>query len=234
MSRLLTLFAVAALVAVAVSPANAGNGVLRLSWDDCDPLVLNKNWSGPNLYKLVLSVTAADVENQGHRSQVLVGPNVPEAWRFDAAGCNTGQLTVSHNALSKECLAFQGNQPLGLSQYSYDGVTGRATLDIANAYDPFLPLAPDRYTVWQATFDHAFSAPGDEDPVLFCRFAAQPLCFVLLTPITEVLLVDGTKQAFDGADSEWVSWEDPGNELGCPLPTQNNTTTWGKVKGLYR
>lgn len=234
MSRLLTLFAVAALVAVAVGPANAGNGVLRLSWDDCDPIVLNKNWSGAEQYKLVLSVTGADIPNAGHRSQVLIGPDVPEAWRFDADGCNTGQISISYNALSKICTSFQGAQPLGLSQYSYDLVTGRATLDIANAYDTFNPLLAERYTVWQVTFDHAFSAPGDEDPSLFCRFAAQPLCFVLLAPVSEVLLVDGTKQAFDGADNEWVSWQDPANELGCPLPTQTNSTTWGKVKGLYR
>jgi hypothetical protein len=212
----------------------AGAGTLRLSWDDCDPIVTNMNWVTAQEYKLVLSVTDSDLPNNGHRTKVLIGSDIPEAWRFDSDGCQAGQLGVSHGAASKTCLAYQGAQPLGLNRYSYDPLTGKALLDISNTYDEFVPAPGDRYTLWQAIFNHGFSVPGDDDPSLYCRFAAQPLCFVLLVPTTEMLLVDGTKLPFDGADSEYATWEDPANSLGCPLATQARDATWGRVKGLYR
>jgi hypothetical protein len=211
----------------------AGNGSLRLSWDNCDPVVVNKDWTTNIQYKLVMSIANADVENNGNRQWVIIGPNVEDSWRFDADGCNVGQLGVSYNALDKACLAFQGAQPLGLNQYRYDAASGTATLDISNTYDAFTPLLASRYTVWQATFDHAFSATGMQDPAVACGFAENPLCFWIDPTKWELLLVGGTKEGFDAPDNDWVTWQDAGNTLNCPV-VQAQSSTWGKVKGLYR
>lgn len=236
MFRVLMLLALVGALVMAASPGVAGTGTVRLSWDNCDPVVLNKDWTGNIQYKLVMSITGSDLQNDGHRTKVRVGPNLEDAWRFDSAGCNTGQLTVSHNALNKACLAFQGGSPLGLNDYLYDAGEGWATLDITNTYDPFTPDPALRYTLWQATFDHAFSDTGMQDPALACGFADNPVCFVIVTvPDTEwELLVTGqAKQPFEGFDNGWVSWQDAGNSLPCP-GVQAKEATWGRVKGLYR
>jgi hypothetical protein len=203
----------------------------RISWDNCDPVVQNKDWIGNSQYKLIGSTFNGDQPNNGHRTIISIGPDVANAWRFDAAGCNAGQMGISYNALDKACLAFQGGQPLGLSLYSYDDVSGKARLDVSNTYDAFTPLIGSRYTLFQATFDHAFSAVGPGDPALVCDFAELPLCFH--TVGTELLLVDGTKIPFI-IENDWVTWQDPDNNTRCPFATQAQDATWGRVKGLYR
>ena len=233
MFRVLMLLAVVGTLILAASPGLAGNGTLRLSWDSCDPVVVNKDWAGAALYTQVLSITGADVVNNGNRSQVLIGPNVEDAWRFDSEGCQTGQLTVSFAGASKACAVFQGGNSLPLTQYSYDAMSGTAKLDVANAYDDFTPVAGNRYTVYQAKYDHAFSDTGAQDPNLACGFVENAVCFWLMVSDAELLLTDGSKEGFEGADNDWVTWQDPGNTSGCPF-VQAEPSTWGRVKGLYR
>ena len=172
-----TFLVVSGAMALLAAPVLAANGDIRLSWDDCDPLVQNKDYTGPSVYDLVLSVANADVANNGHRTKTMFGPNIPEGWEF-GAGCQTGQMAVSHSAVNKACPAYQGSNSLGLNQDG-ENQDGTAILDIANAYDLLTPVLGTRYTMWKAAFDHGFSAPGDEDPLLFCRFAATSLCIVV-------------------------------------------------------
>ena len=112
-------------------------------------------------------------------------------------------------------------------------MTGTAKLDCANTYDDFTPVAGTRYTVWQARYDHAFSDVGVQDPSLACGFVENMVCFALLTLDTEILLTDGSKESFEGADNDYVTWQDAGNSLNCPV-VQAQPSTWGRVKGLYR
>jgi hypothetical protein len=217
--------------------AIAGNGILRLSWDQCDPVVQNKNWAGPILYSLVLSVSDADVTNLGHRTKVKIGPKVAPAWRFDANDCNSGQLFVTHNDVSKTCLAFQGEDPLGLNQYRYELSTGIAVLDVTNVYpEGFTPVAAERYTLYQATFDHFWSDVGPQDPSIACGFVEEPLCFVLQIHDTEIVLppFPGHKVAFSGVDNAVVTWQATANPIACEDPVQGHQRTWGRLKGLYR
>jgi hypothetical protein len=171
--------------------------------------------------------------NNGNRSQVRIGPNLEDAWRFDSAGCQTGQLTVSFAGATKACAVFSGTNPLPLTLYSFDSLSGTAQLDVANAYDDFTPVLANSYTIYQAKYDHAFSATGAQDPNFACGFVENPVCFWLMILDTEILLTDGSKEPFDGADNDWVTWQDPGNSLNCPF-VQVAPSTWGRVKGLYR
>ena len=224
------LFSVFAVAVLAASPVLAGNGGVRLSWDDCAPLVVNKDFTTNTVYTLVMSISNSDTENNGHRTLVKVGNNIQEAWQFWSLGCQDGQLAISNSAVSKACPAFMGSDPLGINLFK-DENDGTASLDAANTYDNFAPLAGQRYTLYKASFDHAFSVAGDGNPVLVCRFAGDQLCFAVTK--TEMLLVDRSTEPI-GIDGGFVSWNDPQNELQCPGAIQVQNQSWGRVKGLYR
>lgn len=215
----------------------AGNayadGALRLSWGTCDPIVANQQFAPGLANFLVTSISGEDRQNRGCRVQVAIGPNLGDAWRFDADGCNTGQLSLNTAGLNKACPAFQGGAPVPIVLYGHgvDG-PGTATLDVLNAYNSV--TAPDpatRYTLAQALFNHTFSEAGPQNPAVACGNADQPLCFALT--YTEYLNPDLSSDVF-GIENDYVTWNDPANTTGCPSGTQNETTTWGRVKGLYR
>jgi hypothetical protein len=222
---------------ITAGPAVAGEGLLRLSWDGCDPIVENKDYLGDGrsqIATLVLSVSGCDLENNGHRSVLVIGPDVPDAWRFDDTGCQTGQLEIRHSGVSKACPGFQGARPLGLYLFNYVPGPRNVELDIANTYDAFTPLSGQRYTLWQARFDHRFSTSGSGGSGGACSFASSPLCFRVPGEARrpELLLVDSSITYFSW-EKDWVTWQDPVNAIHCPL-IQAQDSTWGKVKGLYR
>ena len=203
----------------------------RINWTGCDPVLTNMDFTGPALYKLVASAINAPEPNNGHRTKVSIGPDVQDAWRFDSDGCQAGQLSLSYGGASKTCVAYQGSNPLALSAYFYDPVTGKALLDVSNTYDLVARDAAIRYTLWTASFDHAWSDFGQQDPLLACGFVENPLCFH--TVFTEMLLEDGSKIPWV-LENEFVTWQDPMNDLRCPFATQVESSSWGRVKGLYR
>ena len=213
-----------------VATAAFAQPAVRLSWDNCDPYVQNQQYVGPINYNLVMSAINVSDPNNGHRTKVSIGP-IAEAWRFDGLGCQTGQYGVSHGAVAKACPAMQGQNPLGLDNYGYDQGTNKVLFDVANAYDRFDVDPAQRYTLYKATFNHAFSTGGDGDPALFCRFADDPACFHIVG--TELLLLDGTSIPMV-LENDFVTWQDPNNDGGCPGATQTRDASWGRVKGLYR
>lgn len=229
-----TLASLAALVILAGS-ASAQTGSLRLSWSNCDPIIQDLSFTGPGqVATLVGSAIGTASPHKAFRARILIQSGLPDAWRFDADGCNSGQVGLVTSALNKGCPAFQGTNPLAIFNYGYevDGA-GTATFDAINAYD--LVAAPDpavRTTVFQAKFDHIFSDFGPHDPLVACGRAELPICFALV--YTEFLNPDLTVIPFDAIESDYVTWQDPANSTNCPGATQNETTTWGRVKGLYR
>lgn len=238
MKKVLSLFAVAALSVVLTTPALAQKGNVSLTWGpgSCDPVVQNLNFTGPGqVANLILTVLGAADQHKGYRFKILIGQNLstalPNAWRFDAAGCNTGQLGVSGALVSKACPAFQGGNPLLISNYGYQtDKSNTATLDVLNAYDTATPTSTTRYAAFQANFDHLFSDSGPQDPAVACGNADTQICFWLF--LTEFLNPDLTVSPF-GITNDYVTWNDAANSNGCPT-VQVNETTWGRVKGLYR
>lgn len=239
MKRVTTL--VTALAALALSAAGAqavDKGSARMSWASCDPIAQNLNFTGPGqLADLVMSVTNASENHRGFRFRILIGPNVPDSWRFDAGGCAAGNTVLSTAGLNKACPAFQGTNPLPISNYGFDidprpsGTT--ATADILNAYDSTVtpPLPGTRYTLFKYTFNHAFSDFGPQNPAVACGFGEQALCLFLI--YTEWLNPDLSSDTFGvepGAD--FLTWN---GQTGPTCPSvQTSEATWGRVKGLYR
>jgi hypothetical protein len=228
---------------LAVGVLAAGNayadGALRLSWlpagaTTCD-YVQNTDFTGPGqMPELVVSLSGETRATRGHRVQVSIGPNVQDAWRFDALtlGCNKDQAIAYSNAgVNKtNCPAAQGGVPIPINQYLYDQATGKALLDWSLAHDPVTYNPAVRYTLARAKFDHTYSNVGPTDPS-YCGGAEGSLCF-------HIVLAEHVNDLFQkstyGLDEFWVTWQDVGNTLGCPGPTQAEQTTWGRVKGLYR
>jgi hypothetical protein len=238
MRRLVTILAVGTLAAVAASPVAAGGtqGFLRLSWNSCD-YVQNLNFTGPGQQaQMVVSLSGEDRPMRGSRVFISIGPNVQDAWRFDevTAGCNTpGLLAFSNAALNKTCPQAVGGTPIPINQYLYDSGSGKALLDMAVAHDPITLDPATRYTLSRATFDHTYSVTGPGTPGSTCGGAEAPLCFHIIN--AEFLNDQFVKEPFSYSANEfWVTWQDAGNTLGCPGPTQAEQSTWGRVKGLYR
>ena len=228
-TRILATSFLAVGLAFVASNAHA-DGAVTLSWNSCS-YVQNLNFTAPGqVANLVVSVAGETRAHKGSRIKVSIGTGLGDAWRFDAAGCNVGQLSLNTAGLSKACAAYQGGNPLPIFNYSYDGGTGKALLDMLNAYNETTGNGLSQ-TMYQAIFNHAFSNSGPQDPALECGFAENPVCFHLVA--TEHLNPDLTISSYNVAN-DFVTWQDPDNGTGCPGATQNESSTWGRVKGLYR
>lgn len=247
MKRGITIFAVTVAVLCAVAPAGwAQAPQLRLSWGTCSPQVQNANFAA-STFNMVVSarnLTAADA-NVGTDITVYVGPNVPEAWRFDDAGCQTGsQITFSNAALSKACPVMKGTNSLTITNAAYDpaGTAGpRLNIRLAITYDTFTPVPGTEYTLWQVGFNHAFSAAGTDADPNTCDQGDLPQCIGSThgtsNPDTNpsiLLAATGSPVPFlyASTNDEFLTWNNAsvGTCDGVPaLPA-----TWGKVKGLYR
>lgn len=144
----------------------AAQPTIRLSWNGCDPQTLNKNYSAPAVYTLVASASNVSDGNYGHDLTLVIGPAVPDAWRFDDGGCQSGQLTYLTSAVNKAtCPTLNGANALLITQFVYDHTAGKAQLRATITYDPVFPVVSTRYTLWQFKFDHSLSIAGtDADP----------------------------------------------------------------------
>jgi hypothetical protein len=167
-------FSVILVASLSLLPTGAHAQVVRLSWDNCDPQIANKNFTGPGTYKLVESIIGAADSVVGHDSNIVIGPNVQDAWRFDDNGCQSGRLILSSSALSKSCPAFKGTNPLEITQYSYDPNSGDASIRLSIVFDSFLPTSATRYTMWQLAFDHTYSSAGVDGDSTTCDNAGPP------------------------------------------------------------
>ena len=223
-------------------------GCARLSWGTCDPWVETTNFSVPQTYRLVWSITGTGDTNAGTDGNIHIGNfgsgPVPDSWRFDDAGCQTGsQLGLNHAALSKACAVFQGANSLQITQYALD-LQGQADLRLSNTYDLFTPLPANRYTVWFIDFNHSFSVTGPSAPDgSNCGGAEQ--CENLNLTYMQYLKTDNTLPFVPSCDSDPAfppgSWQaqSPGTASGFALwnggcrPVATQPSTWGRVKGLY-
>ena len=214
-----------ALLAVVVGAAHAQGPLVRLSWDGCDPQVPDKVWSGPHQYQLFVSLIGETEINSGHDSQIVVAPDIQDAWRFDDAGCQGAAYVTFNAGGTKTCPAMQGDGPLGITAYMYDPETKNVTMRMANTYNAFVPDPATRYALWVITFDHQYSVPGPGDPGLTCGNALAGSFFDIFT---DVLTTAGPYQHCQHQPGDHVvTWN------GGP-PTPTTPMTLGKVKALYR
>jgi hypothetical protein len=88
-----------------------------------------------------------------------------------------------------------------------------------------------RYTVMQVEFDLRNAAAGPQ-PEPFCGGADIPLCLHIVR--AGYAYKGGHDELPWVLENDYVTWQDPANTLGCPGATQRASSTWGRLKGLYR
>lgn len=237
----LLVVCVACLAVAGTATARDSDGTYRISWDGCDPQVLDKVFTTASIYKFVISGDnftpgATEDNNLGYDFKVQVRPVVagplPDAWRFDDAGCQTGsQISLSFSAFSKACPTMAGGAPLPITQYGVDsGNPAYAEIRLAVAYNDVVVQAGLRYTFWQVSLDHSFSVVAPTTPPNDCGEADAQLCIGVTETVLATLRGDSAKLQVKPGDVNYVTWNTPATCDGVP----SVPATWGKVKSLYR
>ncbi|MGH7724645.1 MAG: hypothetical protein ACREOU_04385 [Candidatus Eiseniibacteriota bacterium] len=226
-------------LAAAASTASAVPAV-RMSWDNCTPLVVNKDVAPGTIAGLYGSVVGQELPHQGYEVWLLLGGGGPiaDAWRFDSDGCQTpAGIALDHTAptaVSKTCPSFQGLlASVQVKTYDYDPSTGKARAVVANAYPAGIlnPVLTQRYFLMRANFDHTFSVNGPTNPGVDCGGLERGVC----VHVTRANWLDlaGITIPF-ALENEFVTARDPANDTRCPGATPVETKTWGQIKDAYR
>src|SRR5262245_14666128 len=70
-----------AVVALLSAPALAAP-LMRFSWNDCDPLVTRRDFTGPDVYTQTVSALGLDAAVSSFHLLMRVNPSLPNAWVF--------------------------------------------------------------------------------------------------------------------------------------------------------
>jgi len=245
MRKLLTLLFMCSGLAAA-SLASAADGVVSMSWDTCVPPIdaatANKA-PGTAAVTAIFSVVGNDQAHKAHAVRFVASAadrTTPDAWRFDAAGCQTDAfitlLVVPPGALAKACPAFKGANNLDIKAYAPAGVASpyqptQMLGTIASAYDATPASVPaTTYFLGGFVFDHTFSVNGAGTPGADCGGNDIPFCLALIQN-TSYLTPDGTEVSFTVGSNYLTYAATP--LAGCPS-TPARAATWGQIKSQYR
>ena len=225
--------------------APAGATTIELSWSTCNPIVTTYTPTGPaeNPDPIYLFVNGVGQEatHTGFEFRVNLenmGATLPDAWRFDAAGCQGPSQIVLHTfSLVKACPTFQGSNPtttfsFGYEPNSFPGPPGappfRFALKVSNRYAAKAPPAGGAMqTLARVTFLHDFSVAGPTNPGFVCGGFEENVC-VSLHP-------EGARW-FDASGSpvDFVPGQASVYFRGDCRPVPAAPSTWGLIKGQYR
>jgi hypothetical protein len=208
----------------------------RLSWDDCDPVVTNKNWSGPGTYVIVISARGLTTQTSAIGLSIDTGATA-DAWEFadEYSGFHCqppSRLAISSTGTACEAapvLEFFYARQIWITQPHRGGFVLEAYFDTGFATDPDV-----RYTVARLAFDHSHSvvgeaAPGSGD----CGQVEVPVCFAANSPH---YLIGRTEFPLP-LDSEYLTWQDfnaSHPDRPCPAAVPAQAKTWGQIKSQYR
>jgi hypothetical protein len=226
-----------------VAPVASGaDGIIDLSWDTCSPIVVNQSSAGVGSMSLIASVTGNDQTHSAYQVRFQLGdPSelVPDAWRFDGAGCQATALTMNHQvpaALAKSCPAFHANLAFfTATTYSFfPAGSGHATSladgRLTVAYSAATTSVPgQRYFLAQFLFDHSRSVPGPTTPGVNCGGYESAIFIRLLNDPLGAYNCVYVRES-DGAERRF--------EIGNGLVTVNGIVpaeraTWGQIKNAY-
>jgi len=213
-----------------------------LSWGpDCGGVLRNVNFAGPRSYSLWVWVKNLTPDNENVGFQIFLTcstsiEDVPDAWRFDDAGCQTGRFASDQGG---SCPSMLGTDPVGIVQVEHDATEHRMIFGYTVSYNPMIPAPGTVYTLWHLSFDHSLSVAGSDGNLATCDHVDDPVCFMIAAPndpaFQSYLLSPSqvkTPFAFGNPPDQYASWNASAN---CPQaidPTEPGT--WGRVKSLYR
>lgn len=247
MRKLLSGVMVLAALAFA-STSQATDGTIEMAWNGCVGLPDIASPAAAGQYSLYVSEVGNNVQHQAYQVRVIYGDNtqnVPDAWRFDAAGCQGSSfITIDHLApatVVKTCPSFQGAlQSLQIKDTAFTPptdpyATTTMRLVLANAYPVGTVGNGGRMFLARFLFDHSFSVAGPTDPGNNCGGFEKSMCFKLSvgtyldmsTPANEIPFV---RNVAPGAPL-FVTFNGDG---GACAAVPAKSATWGSIKGQYR
>lgn len=234
--RLITLPALFLLATSASASPSAS-----VNWGSCPfpaGASTNRNMgSGP---KETITVTAKGLSGPVQAGQVILrfaAPGgLPDAWRYDEAGCEAGRVSFENDAAADPCPPLVGANPRSIAKFEYDVLTQTGRLTYVQAFDVLNADPNVTYTIGRFTFDH--SPP---DP---CGCLETPVCIA----ISYATYLDGAGNEIPYVIGQgYLTWNDPTNSSHCPntgscdlcitgacVPTPVHPGTWGSLKASYR
>jgi hypothetical protein len=246
MRKLLSLLFILSGMAAA-SAAHATPGTVDMSWDVCAPVVTHKA-NSTAAAPLNFSVLGNSEIHNSYQVRFLMSAadrTTPDAWRFDAAGCQTDALiSITSSppaALVKSCPQFKGASPLEIKNFAlfpptdpnpYLGTQMRGLLAVT--YTPVTAVPTTRYFLGQFLFDHTFSVSGPGDPPNSCGGNDIPVCFAIIqkTSFIEGPDPQNPNEILFDIGNNFATYG-PTPMAGCPA-TPARAATWGQIKNQYR
>ena len=232
---------------LAIGRAEAGTGLLHLTWNDCPGGVAaasNRDFScatSTGSHTLVFAVeTPAPVDSVLGLELVLdvqtQAAAVPDWWRAAPGDCRDGALVADGDLGPGACEPLWNGKPAGgLASQTIGMPRGgpnqfRLVISLARPANQMTTLVP-------GTVYYAARLVVRNDLTGVCGGCAVPACFVFNSatlkrparpdgaPSADVVL-DGS-----GGGASHVTWQGPG--AACEtVPVRRST--WGSLKGLYR
>jgi hypothetical protein len=251
------LLACAMGLTLAVTDGWAANGVISLNWGTgCETPVITNLVPTSAPQSLFVSEIGNDQTHRAYQIRFFIADathHVPDAWRFDAEGCQSALgslLTINHTpvgVVSKTCPPFQSwlVSSIQIKDYSflYPGTAYPKTQIrgvLASTYPQGTTSNPaQRYFLAEFRFDHSWSTAGPSTPGTSCGGFETPMCILLLTgepwdhgaegTSSYLRMSDGVELPFDPGQT----WVTVNGLTGCPrVPAA--PSTWGQVKNAYR
>jgi hypothetical protein len=256
---------VALLALVAVRDGSAGVG---LRWNGCSSPITNLNVEPYSATQHDLIVTLSGYEMDANEIDLTIavydpcfgeGEFIPQAWRFDAGGCQAGALTIDRPASFDGC---DGLVPLAgptfesvtaeeihttIGEQNFP-VTYRVILiRIAQTFPTRHLVASDRYVVARIRLDMSHTVAG-VDPsgeACGCGSAPRQITFVHGTIVGPQ---GGGPISNSGLIEDLAFWVDtdfciidkpapPGTNGGADplcMTTAARSSSWGAIKAQYR
>ena len=221
-------------------------GTVSFTWDACDG-PLKKSTSAPGIYTAIVSVLGTEILHKGYDLKFVYGDGsqtVPDAWRFDAAGCQGSTFIsidyLASKTIAKTCPSFMQDSPYPLSIKRAEFVPPfepyASTLmwvELATSYPEGVQAVDPatRYFLGGLKFDHTYSVVGAGDPPNTCGGLETPMCFSLY----EARVVDDTGLEYQFARDPYfptLTFNDDSAVSCGAVPAR--ATTWGQVKAQYR
>jgi hypothetical protein len=223
----------------AALPAGADPSV-RLSWGSCDPVVANQDFAGPDTYRAVISGTGIAGTYIGFELQLIVLPSdggpLPDAWRFDAAGCHTPtELDANYYGISKACPRFPGGSFwTGLGAYiDHPGTPPNSLWIYLSLLESAVVTDPaTRYALVEVLFDRSRSVVGPGTPGETCGGAEVPVCLYLAEAHLYPPDPPDVPMTLENAGITWQGAHYGDGICSAAIPVQ--PSTWGRLKALFR
>lgn len=221
-SRLVALLLLAAC-------AHAAPPSIRYTWDECEPVVLDRDFAGPAHHSQTLSVVGLGEPIASFQVNVAIGVGQPSAWQFYGFGCQ-GASRLAATAAAVGCLPVPG---LDVSVSMLPGVTDHRLHMVITGTAP-AGAAPDlaaRYVLARLDFDHTHTTTGFDDPPGQCGGGDALQCFAIEYVALNGASVRGVDYVLENGGLTWNQPLSPGQ---CPFPVGTRPSTWGTIKALYR